>query len=262
MGRTLKRVPLDFAWPIDKLWEGYLNPFGGQCPEENKTCFGGYTAAGKWLESVCRLISLIAEDGAEPRRRGTWPHPYLEEFSQAPRFDVPRDVHARIREIDDTTERMGELSAWLRRNPRELLPPTKEFTTFAEGLNEGLRIDAMCGSMVSWRIQKSLLKAAGVDSEKWGICPICEGNADDPAKRAEYEAWKPTEPPKGDGYQLWNTTTEGHPMSPVFASMDELCAWCADNATTFASFKASAEEWRQMLDADFVHHVEGSAIFL
>ncbi|MGN6107833.1 MAG: hypothetical protein ACTHU0_22185, partial [Kofleriaceae bacterium] len=27
MGRTLKRVPLDFAWPLNKVWKGYLNPF-------------------------------------------------------------------------------------------------------------------------------------------------------------------------------------------------------------------------------------------
>jgi hypothetical protein len=26
MGRELKRVPLDFKWPEDKVWEGYLNP--------------------------------------------------------------------------------------------------------------------------------------------------------------------------------------------------------------------------------------------
>src|SRR5690349_14065518 len=36
MGRTLKRVPLDFAWPLKKTWGGYLNPFWSQrteCPD-------------------------------------------------------------------------------------------------------------------------------------------------------------------------------------------------------------------------------------
>lgn len=33
MGRELKRVPLDFDWPIDKTWKGFLNPYpyANQC---------------------------------------------------------------------------------------------------------------------------------------------------------------------------------------------------------------------------------------
>lgn len=62
--------------------------------------------------------------------------------------------------------------------------------------------------------------------------------------------------------QLWETTSEGSPVSPVFATLDELCAWCETNATTFGSFKASKEEWKKMLDEDFVHHQEGNMVFL
>ena len=70
------------------------------------------------------------------------------------------------------------------------------------------------------------------------------------------------EVPEGEGYQLWETTSEGSPVSPVFKTLDELCAWCEDNATTFGSYKASKEEWKQMLSDDFVHHKEGNMIFL
>lgn len=69
------------------------------------------------------------------------------------------------------------------------------------------------------------------------------------------------EPPKGEGYQLWETTSEGSPVSPVFKTLDELCEWCQDNATTLADFKASKEEWKQMLEKDFVCHKQGNAIF-
>lgn len=55
------------------------------------------------------------------------------------------------------------------------------------------------------------------------------------------------DPPTGDGFQLWETTSEGSPQSPVFATLEELCAWCEDNATTFASFKATKEQWFKML---------------
>lgn len=69
-------------------------------------------------------------------------------------------------------------------------------------------------------------------------------------------------PPVGEGYQLWETTSEGSPVSPVFATLDELCEWCEKYATTFGSFKASEAEWKQMLDRDFVCHQEGNIIFI
>lgn len=69
-------------------------------------------------------------------------------------------------------------------------------------------------------------------------------------------------PPVGEGYQLWNTTSDGEPMSPVFATLDELCEWCEENATTFATFKATKEQWRQMLSDGLVFHQEGNVIIL
>jgi len=52
-------------------------------------------------------------------------------------------------------------------------------------------------------------------------------------------------------------------ISPVFTSLDELCPWAAEHATTFGSFnKATAEEWKAMLDGGSVHHKEGDNIFL
>lgn len=32
MGREVKRVPLDFDWPMEKIWEGYLRD-NVQCPD-------------------------------------------------------------------------------------------------------------------------------------------------------------------------------------------------------------------------------------
>ena len=70
------------------------------------------------------------------------------------------------------------------------------------------------------------------------------------------------DPPKGDGYQLWETTSEGSPCSPAFATLDELCEWCESNATTFADFKASKEKWRSMLEDNSVYHREGNVTFI
>ena len=124
MGRELKRVPLDFDWPIKAIWPGYCNPFW-------------------WTE---------------------------------PRVPVPEEIR----------DKYGEM------------------------FSDRLHID----------------------------------------------------PPVGKGFQLWETTTEGSPVSPVFKTIEELCEWCAVNATTFASFKATKEEWRQMLDDGFVHKTIGNATFI
>jgi len=69
-------------------------------------------------------------------------------------------------------------------------------------------------------------------------------------------------PPDGEGFQLWETTSEGSPNSPVFKTLDELCEWCAENATTFGRNKATKEQWLQMLDANFVFHKQGNLMFI
>ena len=98
--------------------------------------------------------------------------------------------------------------------------------------------------------------AGGAKSE-FGYCPICGELETEGAEVAV-----PLDPPDGDGYQLWETTSEGSPDSPVFTTLEELCAWCEGNATTFGSGRASAEEWREMLENDSVHHTEGCITFI
>lgn len=55
-------------------------------------------------------------------------------------------------------------------------------------------------------------------------------------------------------FMLYETTSEGTPHHdcPVFATIEELCEWAAIHASTFATLTATAEEWRRMLDANFV----------
>lgn len=64
--------------------------------------------------------------------------------------------------------------------------------------------------------------------------------------------------------QLYENTSEGTPISPVFRAdqLDELCEYAAENCTTFADFKATKEEWKEMLGSGLVHHKSGNAIFI
>ena len=47
------------------------------------------------------------------------------------------------------------------------------------------------------------------------------------------------------GWQLYETTSEGTPVSPVFATAEELAAWCEDGATVTARLKWTREQWLQ-----------------
>jgi hypothetical protein len=63
---------------------------------------------------------------------------------------------------------------------------------------------------------------------------------------------------------LYETTSEGTPCfdCPVFATLDELCAWAEVHATTFADFKTTKERWREMLETDTVATKVGNMVFL
>lgn len=56
------------------------------------------------------------------------------------------------------------------------------------------------------------------------------------------------EPLSGDGWQMWETTTEGSPISPVCDTPEELAAWLADNkASAFGSETAHYQSWLKMI---------------
>jgi hypothetical protein len=67
-------------------------------------------------------------------------------------------------------------------------------------------------------------------------CKICDGHGSVekyPGQRAEAEAWQETEPPTGPGYQLWETVSEGSPVSPVFKTPAQLANWIIMWGTDF-----------------------------
>lgn len=65
------------------------------------------------------------------------------------------------------------------------------------------------------------------------------------------------DPPAGEGYQLWETTSGGSPISPPFATLDDLCEWAALNSFTFGDYRTTAAEWKRMLEDGLVTTVIG-----
>lgn len=229
MGRELMRVPLDFAWPMGMRWKGYLNPYRSQKCD---------ACDGSGLNPETKRISDDFYDFACTGRR--W----------------------KDRITQDETDALvaeGRLRKWV--GKWVTVPRTAAEVNAANGPNGSMLGDMAHDAINRWILIEARAKRLGV----YGNCNVCDGAGEvwfsDEIRRL-HDEWVAEGPPAGDGFQLWETTSEGSPSSPVFGTLDELCAWCADNATTFASFKASAEEWRRMLDAGFVSHTEGNAVFL
>lgn len=226
MGREARRVPIDFDWPQKMTWGGYLMPERlreAQCPD----CANGSTEASEWLMKVAYVIAALADD-ASSEARGRQMHPYL----------VP------LREIS-----YG--------HPRGR--PGVQFAEFADGLAPAARGGALGRDV--YRVRRALIRAAGLP-EKWGWCARCGGCGTVEkydGQRAEADAWEPTDPPTGDGWQMWETTSEGSPMSPVFATAEELASWLADTgASMFGPDGASREQWLAIIDGSDFAHVEVS----
>lgn len=100
--------------------------------------------------------------------------------------------------------------------------PGEGFADFVEKLTHKEREDYPS----DYAVALGLLRAAKLP-EKWGWCPVCNASMHDPAFEAQREAWTPTEPPTGPGYQLWSGGYDNAPeaTTPVFATVEELVAY-------------------------------------
>lgn len=259
MGRELKRVPLDFDWPLNTRWKGYINPYcATDCMQCDKTGYNPETRkiGDSWYSFDKRDWVYVTPD--RRYNRAAWKYNLEQEDVQAlldadSLWDFTRvPINDEQREIVKQKVASGE-NSWLLED--------NGYTPTAEEVNEwakqGMGHDAINRSICI----KAKAKRLGV----YGLCPVCNGEGNyfsEDKYRQLAEEWKLVDPPKGDGYQLWETTSEGSPISPVFKTLDELCEWAAENATTFGSNKATKWVWLQMLDDGFVHHQEGNMVFI
>lgn len=209
LSRELRRVPLDFDFPIGQTWPGFLAPPATPCPA-GADCLNGGTAAREWLEKVLINLMILPENVGRPVGQM---HPYLLGVPQRP--DVPPSAD------------IGELTGGLAgRAPR--MP-------FGHDSSD------------KWRAASKIIEAAGLDPDVWGVCPVCKGLGHHPDDEEAFENFKPTEPPDGPGYQLWQTISEGGPCSPVFETKDELAGWLSANDTSILAGKSPAE-WMEILN--------------
>lgn len=187
MGREIKRVALDFDWPLKKVWEGYLNPHYKEC----ESCKGtGSTTAMQRLEDLVSLLMLSGSDSLKGK-----PHPY---------FNQNWALH-----------RTGDIA------------PSKDMAELTSGLAGRELERRVMGhdSIDGWTAAKKIIEAAGLP-EKWGYCTVCDdGDGISPEIKQAYESWEETEPAEGEGWQVWENVSEGSPISPVFENKKGLIEW-------------------------------------
>ena len=131
--------------------------------------------------------------------------------------------------------------------------------------------EGYCPTLEKFQSIKGIVKQVPEIMEYRGnVCEECDKKFNDCSEDARYCIWYNPElrklwhreVPKGEGYQLWENTTEGSPSSPVFKTLEELCEYAEDNCTVFADIKISKEEWMQKLNDGYVSHTVGNITFI
>ena len=256
MGRELKRVALDFEWPLRKPYEGYINTFNTAVGCEH--CNGnGYSKRGKELHDQWYGYSAFKPDDngnvpftidnptivAFASRNGAV-ECYKTQFGYdketAIAYEVNRltnrwnsmlihhlndtDIAALIAEdrLMDFTHTWGNETGWVKKDP-QVIPTAKQVNEWSlggmghDGLNEGIVIRAKCEAEGT----PYLCEHCGGDGELW------------PSKEDKdlYDKWESVDPPKGEGYQMWETVSEGSPISPVFTTAEDLAAYLVISST-------------------------------
>ena len=266
--RTCKRVPLDFDWPTNKVWKGYTEPWEEYHFPECPSCHGTGCALharllkDRWYGHVPFNPS---ETGSTPFTAAT---PEVRAFAERHVSNSPGFYGTGEGAIARECVRLCELwnASWSHHLAQEdvdaliaagrLRDLTHDFNPDAKGADrwvahgrpvtaEQVNRWSLAGfghdSINCWVVVEAACERAGVPY----TCEVCggHGNIATDERREAADNVETYEPPVGDGWQMWETTSEGSPQSPVFATAEELAEWCAANATVFADMKMSAEEW-------------------
>ena len=245
MSREIRRVPRGFDWPHNKTWAGYLRP---EWLHEAKcaTCDGtGYSAFARRIRDQwygytefhpastgCELLTAdTPRVRAFAERNVTGSPGFYGRGKAAIRREAQRlaDLwngqmchHLRQDDVDalveagrlmDFTHTWTKGEGWAKKEP-PYRPSAAEVNEWSldgfghDALNLGIVVEHRCAKVGR--------------SER---CDACNGEGHIEkwvGQRALAEAWEPIEPPTGEAWQVWETVSEGSPISPAFDAREEL----------------------------------------
>ncbi len=268
MGRELRRVPLDFSWPMNKVWGGFRNTLCSKA-SRCKHCDGtGSSAEYKHLHDL-----WYGNVPFQPSDRGSVPFtadtPAVWAFAEnnvkrAPSFYgalTEQNIRIEAERLSTLWNGMwchhlneADVQALLEDNggPWEL---TRDFVP-----GEGWKDKEVPVVLTAEQVNLWSLQSFGHDSgaaytvilaelQRLGQpthCNHCAGEGffwPSEEDRLAYDNWEPSQPPEGPGYQLWETTSEGSPISPVFAEPEPLARWLSGNRQDTIDHNTSYETW-------------------
>lgn len=220
MGREIRRVPLDFDWPINQIWKGFVSPYSGvKCTP----CDGrGYSPESRRLMEIWygfhKEPEYISMGGGRRYNTNAWchnleqedvdvllEHDRLWDFTRVPINDEQREI---VRK-----EIAAGRNSWL--------PHDNGYHPTAAEVNEWSKSGFGHDSLNQSYVVEARCKKLGVPS----TCRACEGGGEiwqSPEIEKLAEDWEPFDPPQGEGWQLWETVSEGSPITPVFATSSGL----------------------------------------
>lgn len=252
MGREIKRVPMNFDWPIDKVWGGFKNPFSAQsieCPD----CKGSGSSpkarylkdqwygnapfkpedrgSVSWKPTDAPVRRFAASNVIHsPAFYGTGEVAIQREAERLCEFFNASwshhlnadDVKALVKagRLQDFTHTWTKEDGWKPKEPK-VIPTPREVNEWSlvgfghDSINQWVCVEAECKRLG----YKQSCERCNGDGSLWPSAKI---------KKA-YNKWRGTNPPKGKGWQLWETVSEGSPISPVFKTPEELARWLTDS---------------------------------
>lgn len=253
MGRKVKRVPFDFDWPLNEVWAGFEMPkayLGQTCQDCGGTGYGplarlwndkwygktafdpAETGSTPWQPDDPVVVANIRDkmaretgvdldvDGLRLRFYGT-ADPAEQERLEAIRMCGiwNREWRSHLAEEDLTALRATE---WLAR----LFDEGEQLLTAAE-VNEKV-IQGRVG-LIGWPIGVVgvCLEARCAAAGEPVYCPTCDGEGlvwNSRVHKQLYDEWQGIDPPAGEGWQVWETVSDGSPITPVYATAEELIA--------------------------------------
>ena len=252
MGREIKRVALDFDWPLFMVWKGYLNPYDSQ---KCKVC------DGSGCNPETKQISDDWYDFDGTGRR--WSDNITDDEVEAlfRRGRLARDFWGFQAWYDEDENKW---IGWIDGIKQEVknLPPFPSADEVNRWSRNGLGHD----SLNHWICLKTRAKRLGV----FGECPVCDGGGEiwfsDRVKELS-ENWYEDErydPPTGEGWQLWETVSEGSPVSPVFEKSEDLEFWLIGEGYSEGAAKSFIESgWVMsgaMVDGKFYKDIESAVL--
>jgi len=282
MGREIKRVPMGFDLPIGEIWPGFLMPDsldGQPCTE----CHGGgYSDHARFLHA--RWYGNVPFDPAETGSTTlTADTPAVRAFAERNVTSSPEYYGTSEYAIVSEAQRLADLwngqwSHHLDQDDINALVEGHRLMDFTHSWIKGdgwQKIDPpvvpTAAQVNKWSlrgfghdaINASIVVRARCERDGFAVeCEHCQGHGSTeayPGQRAEADAWTRTEPPTGDGWQLWSTTTEGHPMSPVFETGEALAWWMSQNDCLFARSRPTYEAALKFVGDGWAPSMVGSA---